>query len=404
MTAHVLYVGGEDNHLRLPFILAMRERGFRPTAAGGADPGPFREAGVDHVPFAFDRFISPRSDWRTLRRLVSMLEELSPDIAQGFDTKPCLYLPLAAAMSRSDVQTVRTICGRAWVYSSRTPVALAARPVYRALHRLAGRFTAATVFEIEGDRDFFRRGGMAGRRGVVIPAGGGGVDVRGFERALEVGASREALRRELGLGEAPVVITVTRLTRQKGIPTLLKAAALVHARRPEVRFLLVGPRESEGPLAVSGAEIAAHAPYVQAIGARRDVPALLRMADVFAFPTEYAEGVARVLLEASLARLPIVSAAMPGCREVIEDGRTGLLTPPGDAGAMARAILRVLDEPAAAAMGACADARARQRFSLDAIAARHAELYDEILHAARGGERDSPPLALNGGQAAPRSG
>ncbi|MGM0583659.1 MAG: glycosyltransferase, partial [Pseudomonadota bacterium] len=89
---------------------------------------------------------------------------------------------------------------------------------------------------------------------------------------------------------------------------------------------------------------------------------------------------------------------------VIEDGRTGLLTPPGDAGAMARAILRVLDEPASAAMGAGADARARQRFSLDAISARHVELYDEILRAARGGERDSPPLALNGGQAAPRSG
>lgn len=405
MNAHVLYVGGEDNHLRLPFILAMRERGYRPTAAGGADPGPFREAGVDFVDFPFNRFVSPRSDLRTLRRLAAMLEELSPDIAQGFDTKPCLFLPLAAAMSRSRTQTVRTICGRAWVYSSRTPFALAARLGYRALHRLASRSTAATVFEIEDDRDFFLRGGMAGRRGVVIPAGGGGVDVRGFERAMEAGPSAEELRRELGLGDAKVVITVTRVTRQKGIPTLLRAAAIVNAVRPEVRFLIVGPRDSEGPLAVPEAEIAAHAPYVQAIGARRDVPALLRMADVFAFPTEYREGVARVLLEASLARLPIVSSAMPGCREAIIDGRTGVLVPPGDAEAMARGILDVLDDPhAAARMGALADERAREQFSLDAISARHADLYEEILRGRRGVAPGGAPLEIVVDRTAPRNG
>ena len=119
--------------------------------------------------------------------------------------------------------------------------------------------------------------------------------------------SRKALRTELGLGDAEVVITVTRMTRQKGFPALLNAAAIVHRARPNVRFVLVGPRESEGSLAVSEAEIAAHSPYVIAVGARRDVPALLRMADVFAFPTEYREGVARVLLEASLARLPVIS-------------------------------------------------------------------------------------------------
>ena len=380
MSAHVLYIGGEDNDLRIPFILAMRRRGFRVTAASSGDPAPFARAGIDHVPFPFDRFISPLSDLRTLRRLTKMLDMLGPDIAQGYDTKPCLFLPLAAGASGAGTQVVRTICGRGWFYSSRSPAAFCARPLYRGLHRLAARGTAATVFEIEDDRAFFHDQRMDGRRGVVIPAGGGGIDVAGFEQALAMLPPRAALREELGLGDAEVVITVTRMTRQKGIPALLDAAAIVHRARPGVRFLLVGPRESEGPLAVSAAEIEAHAPYVMALGARRDVPALLRMADVFAFPTEYREGVARVLLEASLAGLPIVSTAMPGCREVIRDGWNGLLTPPGDADRLAAGILRLLqDRDAARTMAANAEERTRARFSLEAIADRHAELYETLL-------------------------
>ena len=380
MSSHILYVGGEDNDLRIPFILAMRRRGFRVTAAGSGDPAPFEAAGIDYVPFPFDRFISPTSDLSALRRLAAMLRGLGPDIAQGFDTKPCLFLPLAAGISGAGTQVVRTICGRAWVYSSRSPMALAARPVYRTLHRVAARTTAATVFEIEDDRDFFRSKNMDGRRGVVIPAGGGGVDVAGFERALALLPSREAMRSELGLGDMDVVITVTRMTRQKGIPSLLKAAAIVHRVRPNVRFVLVGPRESEGPLAVTEAEIEQHSPYVMAIGARRDVPALLRMADVFAFPTEYREGVARVLLEASLARLPIVSSAMPGCREVIRDGWNGLLTPPHEPDKLAAGILRHLENrDSAKAMAANSDILTRERFSLEAIADQHAKLYDLLL-------------------------
>jgi glycosyltransferase involved in cell wall biosynthesis len=391
MSSHILYVGGEDNDLRIPFILAMRRRGFRVTAAGSGDPAPFEAAGIDYVPFPFDRFISPVSDLRALRRLAAMLRDLGPDIAQGFDTKPCLFLPLAAGMSGVGTQVVRTICGRAWVYSSRSPVALGARPVYRTLHRIAARTTAATVFEIEDDRDFFRSKNIHGRRGIVIPAGGGGVDVDGFERSLALLPSRDEMRSELGLGDMDVVVTVTRMTRQKGIPSLLKAAAIVHRVRPKVRFVLVGPRESEGPLAVSEAEIEQHSPYVMAIGARRDVPALLRMADVFAFPTEYREGVARVLLEASLARVPIVSSAMPGCCEVIRDGWNGLLTPPRDPEKLAAGILQHLENPGSAqAMAANADILARERFSLEAIADRHAKLYDLILQD-RSGTADAQP-------------
>ncbi len=219
---------------------------------------------------------------------------------------------------------------------------------------------------------------MAGKRPVVIP--GAGVDVDGFERALTSGPSPAQLRRELGLGDAEVVITVTRMTRQKGIPALLDAAALVHEARPDVRFLLVGPRESEGPLAVSEAEIARHAAYVKAIGLRSDIPALLALADVFAFPTEYREGVPRVLLEAALAGVPIVTTSMPGCREVIRDGWNGFLVPPRAPHRLAARILDLLrDRETGRTMAGRAAERVRQEFALGTIVARHAALYAELI-------------------------
>jgi glycosyltransferase involved in cell wall biosynthesis len=219
---------------------------------------------------------------------------------------------------------------------------------------------------------------MAGKKPVVIP--GAGVDVPGFEQALASGPSPAQLRSELGLGDAEVVITVTRMTRQKGIPALLDAAAKVHEARPDVRFLLVGPRESEGPLAVTQGEIERHAPYVKAIGLRSDVPALLALANVFAFPTEYREGVPRVLLEAALANVPIVTTAMPGCCDVVRDGWSGFLVPPGDSRVMAGKILDMLrDRAKAQAMAARAAERVRQEFALETVVARQASLYRELM-------------------------
>jgi glycosyltransferase involved in cell wall biosynthesis len=170
-----------------------------------------------------------------------------------------------------------------------------------------------------------------------------------------------------------------------GIPALLEAAAQVHEVRPDVRFLLVGPRESEGPLAVTQDEIERHAPYVKAIGLRADVPALLALANVFAFPTEYREGVPRVLLEAALAGVPIVSASMPGCSDVVRDGWNGFLVPPGAPPILAARILDLLrDREMGRTMAARAAERVKEEFALDTIVTRHAALYRELLDCSPG--------------------
>jgi len=284
------------------------------------------------------------------------------------------------------VRAVRTINGMGWVYSSSSPAALALRVVQRVLHRRASRAVAATVFQNREDKQFFERHAMVdASHSYLIP--GSGVDIDKFDRDLSHGPSPAVLRESLGLGASEVVITVTRLTRQKGIPALLEAAAIVHRSRPGVRFLLVGPRDTEGRLAVSQAEIDRHAPYVAATGPRNDVPALLRLADVFAFPTEYREGIPRVLLEAGLAGVPIVTTKMPGCSDVVRDGYSGFLVPPRAPRLLAERILELLDNRVAArAMGERAAADVRRGFGLDLTVARYRALYERLLeHSAEPG-------------------
>jgi glycosyltransferase involved in cell wall biosynthesis len=244
---------------------------------------------------------------------------------------------------------------------------------------MADRWTAVTVFQNRDDLAFFMRHRMVGRGDhVVIP--GSGIDIDRFDRAGATGSSPAELRKSLGLDASEVVLTVTRMTRQKGIPTLLNAAALVHKHRPEARFLLVGPRESEGRFAVTQAEIDRHAPYVLAIGPRSDVPALLGIADVFAFPTEYLEGVPRALLEAAVAGRPIVTTEMPGCTDVICDGWNGFLVPPRDPRLLAERIIDLLrDRVAASVMGARAAELVRKEFNLKITVARYAAVYEDLM-------------------------
>jgi glycosyltransferase involved in cell wall biosynthesis len=378
---HLLCIGGVDHSLRIPFLLALRDKGFRISAAGTGDPAPFALAGIDYHPFHFSRFVEPLTDWTAFEAISKIIANLRPALVQCFDTKLNVMVPFAARGFR-DVKVVSTINGLGWLYSSSSPMALGLRPVYRALQRLADRWTAVTVFQNRDDQAFFMRHRMVGRGGnVVIP--GSGIDIERFERAGATGPSPAELREALGLGASEVVVTVTRMTRQKGIPTLLEAAALVHQHRPGVRFLLVGPRESEGPFAVTQAEIERHAPYVLAVGSRSDVPALLGLADVFAFPTEYFEGVPRALLEAAVAGRPIVTTRMPGCTDVIRDGWNGFLVPPRDPRLMAERILDLLrDREAAAAMGVRAAHLVKTEFNLEITVARYAAVYEDLARRA----------------------
>jgi glycosyltransferase involved in cell wall biosynthesis len=118
-----------------------------------------------------------------------------------------------------------------------------------------------------------------------------------------------------------------------------------------------------------------------ATGPRPDVPALLRLAEVFAFPTEYREGVPRVLLEAALAGVPIVTTGIAGCSDVVRDGWNGLIAPPHAPAAMAAKIVAMLEHrELAQTMAARARDVVKEGFGLSLVVAQQAALYRDLVN------------------------
>jgi glycosyltransferase involved in cell wall biosynthesis len=191
------------------------------------------------------------------------------------------------------------------------------------------------------------------------------------ERALRV-------RRELGIGEsAPVVGAIGRLNAQKGHRHLVDAAALVLRRLPAARFVIAGDGDLLPGLRRQAEELGIASAVVLA-GHRTDVPELLGAFDVFCLSSLY-EGTPLALFEAMAAAKAIVSTSVDGCREVLDDGVTGLLVPPGDAASLADALERALcDDALRAELSAHALEASRKydvRVCVDAMQA----LYDELL-------------------------
>jgi glycosyltransferase involved in cell wall biosynthesis len=377
-TNDVWLVGSDDIRLRLPYVVELRRRGFEVTLVGSESPERFAEHGIPYHRYSLSRALNPLADLRTLRELVRLFRDHRPSVVHAFDTKPAMLASFAARRAGVPVR-VRTLTGMAYVFSSRSPLALLLRPVYHVMQAAASRAASMTVFQNRDDQAYFLRHRLARPEASdFVP--GSGIDVNLLRSQRPPPAELASLRRQLGVEGGPVVTMVSRLVRTKGVGVFCAAAGAVRRERPDCTFLLVGPLSSEGWQAVPRREVEEN-PDVRWLGPRSDVPALLAISDVFALPTFYREGIPRALLEAAALGLPLVSTDMPGCRDVVRDGWNGILVPPRNADALAEALLRMLSaEPdALRQMGENSRAHIDEHFTLELVTAAYADIYRRLL-------------------------
>jgi len=193
----------------------------------------------------------------------------------------------------------------------------------------------------------------------------------GPERGLRVRAS-------LGIPEdAPVVGSIGRLNAQKGHRFLLEAAPAVLARHPAARLLIVGDGDLMEDLRSQAGGLEA-SDRVLFAGHRADVPDVLAALDVFCISSLY-EGTPLALFEAMAAGRAIVSTAVDGCREVIDEGETGLLVPASDPPALAEALDRVLSDAALRSRLGEAALGASRRYDVRSCVEQMEALYEDVL-------------------------
>jgi glycosyltransferase involved in cell wall biosynthesis len=196
---------------------------------------------------------------------------------------------------------------------------------------------------------------------------------------------RDSTRAALGFTPQDHVMTVVgTFKRQKGHVHLLDAAASVAGRLADLQIVLVGDGELAEDLRVRITALRLDG-RVHLLGTRRDVPELLVASDSFVLPSLW-EGLPVALVEAMASRLPVIATNVSGTRQVMVDGVTGWVVAPGDADALARAIVELVSDPVrASAMGAAAAARAAA-FGADALAEQLAGLFRRGGPRARGGQ------------------
>jgi phosphatidylinositol alpha-1,6-mannosyltransferase len=245
---------------------------------------------------------------------------------------------------------------------------------WRALMRRAAREARAVTCISSFVRDVVRREypPAPGVPCELIPYG---VDIKLFH-------PREAesdVRRRHGIADSDrLVVTVQRLYARKGVTTFLDAAALVVREIPNARFLVVGEGPERGALErhAAGLGLAERVTFVGRKDNHRELPAYYAAADVFAFHTLH-EGLGIVLLEALASGCPVVTTAAGGTLDIVRDGETGLIVPPADAPAFARAVTRVLREPElAGALRVRARRSAETEFDWDVVAGRYLEVFE----------------------------
>ncbi len=193
-------------------------------------------------------------------------------------------------------------------------------------------------------------------------------------------ATLARLRGELRLGDRPTIGVFGRLAEWKGQHILVEALDELE----DVQALIVGEalfgEHAYRARLDTVIERSGHADRIHLAGFRADVPALMQLCDIVVHTSIAPEPFGRVIVEAMLAGRPVIAAAAGGAPEIVDDGRSGMLIPPGDPRALAAAIRRLLDEPRLALQLAEAGRqRALERFGLDAALARIDAYVAEVL-------------------------
>jgi glycosyltransferase involved in cell wall biosynthesis len=193
-----------------------------------------------------------------------------------------------------------------------------------------------------------------------------------------------ALRRSLRIApHEPVIGIVAHVLPHKGYDDLVRSLALIRTTLPDIRCLIVGetPRRGYRRDLLDLAGRLGVGDRLTWVGFREDVSRLLQAMDLFVLPS-HTEGLPLTILEAMAAARPIVATAVGGIPEVVRDGETGILVPPGDPERLAEAALRILGAPERARwMGERGRAQVERDFTLAAEAERTSMVYRRVLDA-----------------------
>lgn len=355
---------------RLPVALAAKKAGYEVHVAtmDGPSVPVIREHGFIHHAVPMSRSgRNPLEELRSLTAFWRLFRRLKPDLVHAVTIKPVLYGGIAARLAGVPAY-VAAVSGLGFIFMRQKggfdPLRLAASVLYR--FALSHR-NSRVIFQNPSDRAELRRIGAV-QAGQAVMVRGSGVDLSVYAAVPEPQG-------------APVAVMVSRLLTDKGVREFVEAARMTAGHVSGLRWVLVGAPDLGNPASISDEEFRQwqEENVVICMGERTDIAELYQNAHIAVLPS-YREGLPRSLVEAAACGRAVVTTDVPGCRDVIEPGVTGLLVPARDASALAVTVLELAgDAPRRQAMGAAGRRLAEQEFGIDQVVDAHLAVYKQLL-------------------------
>jgi glycosyltransferase involved in cell wall biosynthesis len=304
---------------------------------------------------------------KTIIELRRIYNSVQPDVVHLVTIKPVILGGLVARWLRVPA-LVSAVSGLGYVFTANGPVASLRRWVVGRIYAWAlGHHNQTVIFQNPDDRDILvAAAGLSSTKIEMIR--GSGVDLKQYAVVPETSG-------------VPVVLFPARLLADKGIFEFVQAAILLGARGVSARFALAGMVDTANPSSVSQLQLdeLVASGVVEHWGYRTDMPQVIASANLVVLPS-YREGLPKVLLEAAAGGRAVVTTDVPGCRDAIEPGVTGLLVSVRNAESLACAIEQLLIAPERRLkMGLAGRQLAEKEFDVRAVVDKHIAIYRRLL-------------------------
>lgn len=304
--------------------------------------------------------------------IYKLVKGIKPDIVHCVTIKPVVYGGVASRFAGIKGR-VASISGLGYVFVARGIKAGVFRRIVSVLYRFALRSSRTRViFQNPEDKSLLIQNRVISEKQAII--------LRGSGVALE---KYSYLPEPDGI---PVIAFASRLLKDKGVEEFVRGARILRGRGIKARFWLIGDIDQDNPASVSQAmlDVWRKENVVEVLGYRRDIPELFAKSNIIALPS-YREGLPKVLVEAAACGRAVVTTDVPGCRDAIEPGRTGLLVPVRDADALADAVQKLIENPELRkSMGRAGRKLAEREFAIEKIVDAHMEIYEQMVSASVG--------------------
>lgn len=341
--------------------------------SGGILADEYKKAGAEVVRFD----TAAQMDIIAINKLIKLIKARNVDIVHSHQMRYDFLGSIASRLSKTPFIFTRHQS------ISDYPINYFKKTIFLAIDsfvavKLADRIAAVSKFIAD---DLKAKEGVPEGKASIIYSG---LDLKRYGKDIKAGNIRKEFSIDPG---APLIGTVGRINIEKAHDLFLKAAVEVLKEAPEARFIIAG----DGPLREKQEKLAEKlgiGTKVVFTGYRKDIPAVIADLDIFAL-SSVTESLGIVNLEAMAMGKPVVSFDVGGVSELVVDKETGLLVPPKDAKALAKAIVGLINNKEAARnMGLAGRKRVEENFTLDATVSKYMALYESVTKD-RKGRRDA---------------